>query len=59
MGTLLGIIMITIGGLMGLWAVGIVIAGAIGLAVLAVKVAVPVVLIYAGYRLVRGNQAAY
>ena len=58
MGTLLGILLIVAGGLLGLWIVGVVIAAAAALVWLAVKVAIPLVLIYAGYCLIRGRTAA-
>jgi hypothetical protein len=59
MGTLLGILLVVVGGLMSLWVVGLVLAGAVAIAVLFVKVALPLLLIYAGYRLISGPSAAY
>ena len=59
MGTLLGILFVTIGGLLGLWVLGMVVAGVFALAWFALKVAVPLFLIYAGYRLISRKQIAY
>ena len=59
MGTLLGILFVTIGGLLSLWVFGMVVAGVFALAWLAVKVALPLLLIYAGYRLISRKQIVY
>jgi hypothetical protein len=50
---------VTIGGLLGLWVLGMVVAGVFALAWFALKVAVPMFLIYAGYRLISRKQIAY
>ena len=57
-GTVLGILLMIIGGLMAVGVALTILGGVFGLAVLVAKVVVPLLLLYWGYRLMVGNRDA-